>query len=1560
MLRIANSIPLRRIRKAGRDLRYLAYRTFCSFITFEGTGGDAASKTLACKYGAVLQKIGLECIEFSVRLGTRLYTHFSATQLFTIVCKSYNHYTIHTGINLVASMEHAASTALLLSRQTSLLLLVLLTSCSGQSTYYVTPTPDTPCPGEPCHTLSEYAAGWHFQNNTTMEFLPGNHTLEQTMSLTNLSGLTLRGDPSSLPEIASRIVCSSNSTGFVFTDITGLHIAALTFISSRHNGNGLVYAVSVQQSKISNCAFQKNTFQNNSASGALYVGNSIIDLTINTFQNNLATNGGGIFTYDSIVNLTNNTFQNNSATRGGGIFVENSTVDLTGNTFQNNSAKVGGGLYVENSNLNLTGNTFMNNSAEVYGGGLYVENSNLNLTGNTFMNNSAEVYGGGLYVENSNLNLTVNSFQYNSADSLGGGLYVENSTLNLTGNTFQNNSAEVLGGGLHVENSNLNFTNNTFQNNSAEIYGGGLSAENSTLNLAGNTFQNNSAIVGGGLSVRYSNLNLTGNTFMNNSAEADGGGLKVEKSNLNFTNNTFQNNSAEDDGGGLSVFYSNLNLTNNTFQNNSAEFYGGGLDAYKSNLNLTENTFQNNSAEFDGGGLHVVFSTLNLNNNTFQNNSAKANGGGLAVEYNSNLNLSGNTFQRNSASFGGTLRVGSSSNMTFTDDYITESFGQLGGAIVVAGNSNVRMSSVVIENSRAQYGGGIAALDSKLELLERTIINNNTASFGGGLYAYNTEFHMNAIYSNNSAMDGGGGGIYASKSILTFTDNTTVISNVASTGGGLLLSGDSKLLLHSNMNLHLTSNHASKTGGAIKIEESNPLTYCLPTVFNKNVGSSDCFFQSQSLMEPVHIYKYDNLVKVVEDLNINSTIFFGNNSAVEAGADLYGGSIDSCVVSNIIVIETVYCYSPSASEYLFDVISRSSGESKVSISSEPLHICTCRDNLTDCTGSYDAGTVFPGGTIEVPVIAQGQRNGTTAAIVQVIPTPNKISHGNLEYSQNISSICKTLKYTIHSHAVGTVRNMALHAKGPCSPTPTNTLTVTVDLRHCPPGFQLAVNEPTCICAERLQQFTNTCLVDSATVLRQQNDEFWVGYGNDSESRGLIIHPHCPFDFCTTKETYLAVDDSDKQCNYNRRGLLCGRCSENLSLALGSSRCLQCSNTYLSLLAAFAFAGIALVLFLLVLRLTVAVGTVNGLIFYANIIAVNSKVFLQPQATNVLTVFIAWLNLDLGIETCFFNGMDAYVKTWLQFLFPLYVWALIGVIILSSYYSGRVAKVFGRNPMAVLATLFLLSYAKLLRTVIAALSLTYLEYPSNSQIAVWLYDGNIRYFSAKHIPLFTAAMVYLIFLFLPYTTLLIFGQWFQAKSHFKIFSCINNRYVKPFLDAYHAPYTDKHRYWTGLMLLLRLVLFLISAVNVLGDPSVNLLAVGSTTGAILPIILSSTIYKTWILGLLETSFFLNLVILCLASLYVRSTGGNQNAVTSTSVGIAFATFIGIVIYHSVQQIKGTRLWKRLFQRRDYVRVPLTDIDSGPEDPPDRVFQSKSAPTRTVVDMRELREACMATD
>ena len=1102
-------------------------------------------------------------------------------------------------------------------------------------------------------------------------------------------------------------------------------------------------------------------------------------------------------------------------------------------------------------------------------------------------------------------------------------------------------------------------------------WGGALHIQNSTVKLTGNIFQNNSATFGGGLYVWDSTLTVMDNTFQNNSADFEGV-LNVENSILTVMNNTFQNNSA-DTGGVLVVWDSTLSVMDNTFQYNSADF-GGVLYVVDSTLTVMDNTFQYNSAGEDGGVLYVVDSTLTVMDNTFQYNSAGEDGGVLYVDntlsfffLNSTV-ITGNIFQKNSANLGGIIYM-TGGSINITNNTFTDSSALLGGAIFMTDNSTVNMyGSNIIENNTAQYGGGIAALDSQLQLFN-TVFENNTASYGGGLYARNTKCNGNALFTKNVAFDGGGA-IYASKSTFFWTENTTIIkSNSAIDGGGLLLSDDSKLYLQPNIAVHLISNHANRTGGAIKVEESNPLTYCIPSTNGHDVSNSDCFFQIQSQMKHKYYIKYISDLKIFSDSVdvVNITIHFDNNSAVEAGSDLYGGNVVSCTLNNT-KIDRNYS-GPAVSGYVFDVMTNS-----VSISSDPLDICTCVDDLTDCTGYYHPEPVYPGGTLEVPVIARGQRNVTTVAVVQVIETSNNFNVTNLEISQNVLNSCTPLKYTIQSRAVGSTQEMTLYAEGPCPPTKTNSLTVTVDIQSCPPGFQLSEAQSICVCVERLQQFTDTCLINNTTVLRTQNAEFWVGY--DNKSQGIILHPHCPFDYCTSNEVYLAVDDSDKQCNYNRSGLMCGTCSDNLSLALGSSQCLQCSNSYLSLLAAFAFAGIALVLLLLVLRLTVAVGTINGLIFYANIVAVNSQIFFQHQSNNVptaltdkvLTLFVAWLNLDLGIETCFYKGMDAYGKTWLQFAFPLYVWALAGMIIIGSYYSGKVAKVFGSNPVAVLATLFLLSYAKLFRTVIAALSYTSLEYPNNSHIAVWQYDGNIPYLSSKHIPLFTAAMVFLIILFLPYMILLVLGQWLQAKSHFRILSWIKSPKIKFFLDTYHAPYTDKHRYWTGLMLLFRFVLFLISAVNALGDPSVNLLAIISSTVVILtlPTILGSRIYKTWSLGLLETSFVVNLAILAAATSYIQRSGGTQNAATLTSVSVAFVTFTGIVIYHSVQQIKGTRLWRRVCLRHDYMRVPLTDVDAESEDPPDSpvefVYMSGSAPTQTVVDIRdsELREPCMATD
>ena len=149
---------------------------------------------------------------------------------------------------------------------------------------------------------------------------------------------------------------------------------------------------------------------------------------------------------------------------------------------------------------------------------------------------------------------------------------------------------------------------------------------------------------------------------------------------------------------------------------------------------------------------------------------------------------------------------------------------------------------------------------------------------------------------------------------------------------------------------------------------------------------------------------------------------------------------------------------------------------------------------------------------------------------------------------------------------------------------------------------------------------------------------------------------------------------------------------------------------------------------------------------------------------ILRVFLSWINLDFGIEVCFYSGMDVYQKTRLQFVSPFYIWFLMDVIILFSHYSSTVMKLMGMRNIEVLATLFLLSYAKLLKTIVTALRFTDILVASANNVSdplipqrVWVYDGQIKYLSKTHVPLFIVSLLFLVFLFLPYTVLLLFGH-----------------------------------------------------------------------------------------------------------------------------------------------------------------------------------------------------------
>ena len=62
----------------------------------------------------------------------------------------------------------------------------------------------------------------------------------------------------------------------------------------------------------------------------------------------------------------------------------------------------------------------------------------------------------------------------------------------------------------------------------------------------------------------------------------------------------------------------------------------------------------------------------------------------------------------------------------------------------------------------------------------------------------------------------------------------------------------------------------------------------------------------------------------------------------------------------------------------------------------------------------------------------------------------------------------------------------------------------------------------------------------------------------------MIHDNCPYDYCQVDNNSQAfkLEFPDDQCAFNRSGILCGACQENLSQVLGTSRRRMCSNIYL--------------------------------------------------------------------------------------------------------------------------------------------------------------------------------------------------------------------------------------------------------------------------------------------------------------------------------------------------------------------------------------------------------------
>ena len=774
----------------------------------------------------------------------------------------------------------------------------------------------------------------------------------------------------------------------------------------------------------------------------------------------------------------------------------------------------------------------------------------------------------------------------------------------------------------------------------------------------------------------------------------------------------------------------------------------------------------------------------------------------------------------------------------------------------------------------------VYARESRIYANGDTLFSNNT---GGALYLDQSDFicKKNCTFIGNTASKGGG--IYAINSIITmgsdwnkFKQNKKMRSllsfdsNSADEGGAIYLEGNSKLRtpreVSSTYELEFHNNTA-KRGGAIFVND-----------YTSICANSTCFIQAQS---------YKNGWIKINSTNGNTTI--------------YGGLLDRCIAKRKYIR-----YNTMIGINYFARVSNDTNI-KSMITSDPVRVCYCHNRSIDCNNyTHPIVNVKRGGTFNVTVVAVDQVNHITDASVFIKSTSNYTYRLGIEQRvQKVYNGCSNL--TLNVFSPNDSIELILYATGPCQDIGISKFKLPITFKKCtcPIGFQPLATKDDCSCGcdQQIKALVKTCNQSSESLLRQ--GDFWLNSITGIDTIHYLIYPHCPFDYCVPSiySTYVNLNTpngADAQCALNRTGLLCSSCKPGLSLSLGSSRCLQCPKDWQKLFIAITMgavaSGIALVVITLVLNLTTAVGTLNGLIFYINIVASNNITYNHMSKPNVFSVFIAWLNLELGLDTCFYNGLDSYSKAWLQFVFPAYLIILLIIVILMSKYSSRFAKLIGkRNPIATLTTVILLSYMKLLRNTKDIFSVAVLRYPDGLQRR-WLPDANIKYLHDKHIPLFLVAAI-IVFIGLFYTALLLTWQWLLQVPHYKWLGWIRNTRLNLFMEANLAAYNSKHRYWSGLLLLIRVALYFEIALDTTNRRSNNLLATGIICTCLLFIKTLSGIrvYKNKLIDCFNSFCYVNLLIL---SIIYHSNRNERMIAAKISVSIAFLQLLCVLIYHTI--------------------------------------------------------------
>lgn len=377
----------------------------------------------------------------------------------------------------------------------------------------------------------------------------------------------------------------------------------------------------------------------------------------------------------------------------------------------------------------------------------------------------------------------------------------------------------------------------------------------------------------------------------------------------------------------------------------------------------------------------------------------------------------------------------------------------------------------------------------------------------------------------------------------------------------------------------------------------------------------------------------------------------------------------------------------------------------------------------------------------------------------------------------------------------------------------------ITINQCLPGFILQAHETEEVCKcnpTLLKAIPGLQCSDAKFLYITRPYNYWLAYNNKSNN---TLYSECHYDYCLPRSSLVSLQLPDTQCQFNRTGVACGECPAGLSAIIGSSHCKRCSNWWLLLLPVFLCARLLLVLSLFLLNPTVADGKINGFILYSNLLIINSAQLFPDKG--IAYTILSLCNLDLGIETCFYDGMSEYNKAWLRLSFPFYLFLLVGVLAYVSRYSSKIEKITRRRVIPVIATILLLSFTKLLLVTSSVLfSYTIVHsFHQNSKYHdtkwYWAVHTGIPLFGLEFCFLFVACLLLFVFFFIPVTLGLLF-----TKTAYR--SKLLVKYLKPFIDVYQAPYKTNSQCLSGIALIVRGVALSVTSLSTSRVLAINLI------------------------------------------------------------------------------------------------------------------------------------------